>query len=381
MRTLIAFGIALAVGAGIVAYFAGEAVRTGMRQASKESRGHEGRESGNTAPPEAQAATSRRTNPELRRDGKRDSEPSTVSGRDSESEAQATVGAPPTEGDNASTPDSPTGTADPRSGAVHWADAGSPAAERRLRTARATLRHEPMHEAALRDEAAALAELGRWREAEASLRKLVAIRPDDNELRFDWAAALLRLRSHFEAADALKSVVASDPNHDRAWFNLAVAHQSLGRLEDALSAWNRAIALRPTVAARLQRGTLLLDLHEFAAAADDFEWVLARGTLSVDASHNLATAYRRLGRYDEARRALAAVLDLKPRHVPTINRLAEIAWEQSQQPGADAEALVRETIERCIQSLEIDASQADVVELKAAAEARLARLAPPGQTP
>jgi tetratricopeptide (TPR) repeat protein len=235
-----------------------------------------------------------------------------------------------------------------------------------------------LHEAALRDEAAALAKLGRWREAEVALRKLVALRPDDNELRFDWAAALLRLRSHFEAADALKKVVASDPNHDRAWFNLAVAHQSLGRLEDAVAAWGRAIALKPTTAARLQRGTLLLDLRDFAAAAADFEWVLAHEPVSIDASHNLATAYRRLGRYDEARRTLATVLDRRRRHVPTINRLAEIAWEQSQQAGADAAALTREAIERCAQSLEVDATQTDVIELKAAAEARLAKLAPPG---
>lgn len=362
MRTLVAFGIALAVGAGLLGYVAVDALRAGTRHAAAEAH----RDGG-------VASQSPDANADRRRP-----EPRSVSARNPDPEAQANINARPAGGDVPATPDTTVDAAAPHSDAVRWADAGSPAADRKLQTARATLRHEPMHEAALRDEAAALAELGRWGDAEASLRKLVTIRPDDNELRFDWAAALLRLRRPFEAADALKKVVASDPNHDRAWFNLAVAHQSLGRLQDAVNAWNRAIAIKPSVAARLQRGTLLLDLREFATAAADFEWVLAHEPVSIDASHNLATAYRRLGRYDDARRALAAVLELKPRHVPTINRIAEIAWEHSQRPGADAVALVGETISRCEQSLEIDRSQADVAELKAAAEAQLARLVPPG---
>ncbi len=369
MRTIIGFAIALAVCVGVAGYLAVDAFR-GAGGLEGEGTGNREQGTGASHPElEARSEPGARPEPEAQARATPAPDASTV---DTTAPHPGSIGVPSVRDERAE--HAPT----PAPGTIRWADAGRPAAERRLALARTTLRHQPDHEAALRDEAAALAELGRWREAEASLRNLVALRPDDVELRFNWAAALLRQRRHREAADALMQVVANDPNHDRAWFNLAVAHQSLGRLQDALDAWNRAIALRPTATARLQRATLLLDLRDFAAAAADFEWLLAHEPISIDTSHNLATAYRRLGRYDDAQRILDTVLALKPRHVPTINRAAEIAWEASQQPGADAPGLVRATIERCTRSLDIDQTQADVLELKTAAEARLAKLVPPG---
>ncbi|MCK4343417.1 MAG: tetratricopeptide repeat protein [Phycisphaerae bacterium] len=242
--------------------------------------------------------------------------------------------------------------------AVRWpADPASEDALRRLSRARAALRDDPDHETALRDELAALVELGRWRETLPPLTRLRELRPDDIDLLFEQAAILLRLRRSVEAVGILNTVVAEQPEHARAWFNLAVAHQALGHLGDARYAWDRTIALEPSPAAYAQRGVVLLDLHDWAAAVADFEAVLQAEPHTADATVNLALALWKLGRTDEARARLVTLLERRPRYVPALNRLAEIAWETWRTAPAGSETPRLEAVTWCRRSLEIDPNQ------------------------
>ncbi len=244
---------------------------------------------------------------------------------------------------------------------TRWAeDPAGKAAQQRLAAARAALRDEPNHEIALRDELAALAELGRWSEAAQTLTRLRELCPDDMDLCFEQAAVLLRLRRPVEAVTLLSTVVERQPDSARAWFNLAVAHQSLGHLGDARRAWDRSIDLSPTAQARAQRGVILLDLHEWAAAAADFEAVLQEQPQGVDAVLNLALAQWKLGRGEDARAQLLGLLERQPKHVPALNRLAEMAWTSWQAGPAENAASREEAVKWCRRSLDIDAHQPEV---------------------
>jgi tetratricopeptide (TPR) repeat protein len=244
---------------------------------------------------------------------------------------------------------------------VHWPQEPTQTeALRCLDAARAALRDDPDHERALRDELAALAELGRWPEAAQTLARLRRLRPDDLDVGFDYAAVLLRLHRSVEAVALLNEVVARQPEHARAWFNLAVAHQSLGHLEEARRAWDRALALQPTSPAYVQRGTVLLDLHEWAAAAADFETVLQQQPDAADATLNLALALWRLNRPDDARARLRHLLDAQPQHVPALNRLAEIDWAAYEVAPADNAPLRDEALDCWRRSLAADPTQSDV---------------------
>jgi len=236
-------------------------------------------------------------------------------------------------------------------------------ASRLLERARTTLRTDPDNEAALRDELAALQRLNRWHEAARTLERLCRLHADDVALQFDLAAALLRANRTVEAIAPLNQIVARHPEHARAWFNLAVAHQALGHLQEARRAWDRAIALQPTTEAHAQRGVVLLDLHEWAAAAADFEAVLARQPQAADATLNLSLALWKLGRHAEARHHLRALLDRLPQHVPALNRLAAIDWELWQANPDEYAALRDEALECWRRSLQSDPHQADIQEL------------------
>lgn len=233
------------------------------------------------------------------------------------------------------------------------------AAQRRLTAARVVLRDDPDHERARRDELDALARLERWDEALASVRELRRLHPDDTALAFEEAALLMQLGRALDAVGVLNLIVHAQPADARAWFNLAVAHQELGHLSAARHAWDRTIALVPTTEARAQRGVILSTLGDWAAAVNDFEQVLLDEPDAADATINLAIALRHLGRSDEARTRLVALVEQRPRHLPALRLLAEIAWDAWQAAPRD-DARRREVALWCARALEVDGRQASL---------------------
>jgi cytochrome c-type biogenesis protein CcmH/NrfG len=252
---------------------------------------------------------------------------------------------------------------------VRWAS-GSPAGDlrRRLENARATLRDDPHHPTALRDQFEAFTGLGLWSEAADTLARLVQLAPDDVNLRFELGTLLIQSHRWMDAIAVFKEVVVRAPEHARAWFNLAVAHQAVGHLSDARGAWDRAIELAPSPAAHARRGEVLLDLGEWSAAVADFEQVLAEEPQAADATLNLSLALRKLGRAEEARAHLRSFLDQHPLHLPALNRLAEIAWSIWQAAPPHDSSLRQEVIDCCRRSLAIDPDQPSVRALLEAAE-------------
>jgi len=231
------------------------------------------------------------------------------------------------------------------------------------------LAEDPYQPAALRDELTALLEMGRWSEALQPLRVLLELYPDDSALRFEQAALLMRLRRFSEALVVLKRVVQERPDWSRGWFNLAAAHQALGHLAEARWAWDRTIELSPSSEALARRAEVLLDLHEWSAAAADCRRVLESEPDTPDVLLNLSLALSKLGRSDQARSGLLEYLERHPCHVPVLNRLAELSWADCQTPADDARELCDQAITWWRRSLECDPTQTEVKEHLAAAGA------------
>lgn len=251
---------------------------------------------------------------------------------------------------------------------VQWAtDPSVQDAQRRLERAQQTLSDDPFHPEALRDKAAALADLRQWSPLADTLARLVELDPNDVGLRYERAIVLMQLRQWLDVIAELKSVVAAQPEHARAWFNLAVAYQAVGHLGEARQVWDRVIELLPSTEALARRGEVLLDLQEWALAAADFGGVLARQPRAADATLNLALALSKLGRDEEARARLMESLAEHPRHVPLLNRLAELAYARCQSSPYENRAACDEAAEWCRRSLAIDAQQPAVRALLEAA--------------
>jgi len=243
-------------------------------------------------------------------------------------------------------------------------------AERVLASANEALRLDPGSEAALSDAIDALKTLQRWDEAAKRLAERVALHPDDAALLFDQGATLLRAGRWHSATLALQRCLELKPDDERAWYDLAIAYQGLRRLSEAHDAWNRVLALAPDRPdAFAHRAEVLLDLQRWDEAAPDLEAAVQLEPESADLRLNLALAYWKLGREADARRQLHEILAARPRYVPALNRLAEMAWAAYQAaPPHAGRARLEQTIACCRQSLAIDPDQPDVQELLQQAE-------------
>jgi tetratricopeptide (TPR) repeat protein len=57
---------------------------------------------------------------------------------------------------------------------------------------------------------------------------------------------------------AYRQAIARDPNFPDAWFNLGVLQEKVGRIDEALSSYERAFAVEPAYADALHNAALLL---------------------------------------------------------------------------------------------------------------------------
>jgi tetratricopeptide (TPR) repeat protein len=173
-----------------------------------------------------------------------------------------------------------------------------------------------------------------WTEEAAALRRAVALRPDDPDLRLSLGEALLELGQLDAAEPELRSALAARPQSARA-------HGLIGRLDlervgathasplrathaqQAEAALRRALALDASLtSARYALAELLLRTDRPAEAERELAEVLRRDPSLLQARFLRAQALRRLGRTAEAEREMAA-----------FHRASELAHEEMQLRG------------------------------------------------
>jgi tetratricopeptide (TPR) repeat protein len=86
---------------------------------------------------------------------------------------------------------------------------------------------------------------GRGEEASDTLRRYLALRPEDINARSNLGALLLQADRNAEAAETLRRVVDVEPRHLQAWINLATALMKLQRLDESETAYRRALEIAP----------------------------------------------------------------------------------------------------------------------------------------
>jgi len=197
----------------------------------------------------------------------------------------------------------------------------------------------------------------------AGLRDLVRQEPANGAFRRSLASALGRAGQDREAA-ALLSTDSDDP---LAWHERALVLFRTGRVDEALQAEERAIALNPLLPEPYNhRGVLLAGRGRPDASLTDFDKALALDPNNARAWNNRANALRALGRREEAAAAYRNAARLAPGDPDPVNGLGVLAVEAGDLSAA-AQAFQR--------VLEVDPSYAEAVVNLAYVEARQGRLA------
>ncbi len=160
---------------------------------------------------------------------------------------------------------------------------------------------EPSDPAALRHLAAAAAAIGKPEQAAELALRAHALAPGDRANALDAAELLLRARRYDAAAAIIAERLVIDREDGTAHRMLSAAHMLRGRLEEALDAIDRALAVTATIADYHQhRGGLLHRLGRFDAAADAFARATALDPENLGAKRSQLSVYCDSGRFREA---------------------------------------------------------------------------------
>jgi Flp pilus assembly protein TadD len=98
-------------------------------------------------------------------------------------------------------------------------------------------------------------ERGDFASATREYQRAIEMAPSNVQARLNLAVVHLKLGNAMEGIRELKSLTANHPEFAEAHFNLGVAYMSLGKKEEGRRHLDKALRLRPDLAARLPRPT------------------------------------------------------------------------------------------------------------------------------
>ena len=173
-------------------------------------------------------------------------------------------------------------------------------------------------------EAQAVAQLraGNYAAAEAILRSIAELTPDDPGAHNNLGVALKAQGKFTEAIDCYRRSLALKTDEPGAWNNLGNALKLSGNVDEATASYRRALELDPRhVDAWFNLGTALLERGEVEPAQAAYREVLALNPRHRDALANLGVALRRSGRLDEAIDCGQRAMAIDPRNLTTLRNL------------------------------------------------------------
>jgi len=174
-------------------------------------------------------------------------------------------------------------------------------------------------------------DLGRFAEAEATLRRALAL-SDDAVGEYNLGYVLEQVGRADEAERHYQRALALNPGLAAAQTNLGTALAARGRFADAVGHLAEAVRLEPgNAAARNNLGAVFLQQRQLDTASREFRLALELNPDHADAHANLGSALAEQGAYDEALRQFDEALRIDPRHAAaSANRQAVLTRIQMQ---------------------------------------------------
>ncbi len=126
-------------------------------------------------------------------------------------------------------------------------------------------------------------------------------------------ASLAELGRHQDALACYDRAIEINPRYASAWYNKGAALGDLGRHQDALACYDRAIDINPRdAAAWSNKGPVLGKLGRHQEAIASYDRAIEINPRYVETWYNKAAALARLGRYQEALACCERAIEINP---------------------------------------------------------------------
>ena len=148
--------------------------------------------------------------------------------------------------------------------------------------------------------------------AESSLRRAIALKPDEPEFKANLAALLVNMRRSDEAEGICRDVLRFDTGHAAALGHLGTALRQQGRLHESLESFEAANNKVENGASLCNLGTVLADLGRIDDAHDALSRASELAPEMPQVHINLGAVQRELGDIDSALQSLQTAEKLTP---------------------------------------------------------------------
>lgn len=147
-------------------------------------------------------------------------------------------------------------------------------------------------------------------EAETSLQAALALRPESVEARYALGGVYFSQGAYEEAAREWQRVAETAPDEPIVYTSLAHAYEKLQRLDEAIAAYQKALALRADADTHVYLGLIYQQQGNYEAAIAEYRQAVALDPQNALAYSALGEVYDQQGKLDEAATAFKQALAL-----------------------------------------------------------------------
>lgn len=190
-----------------------------------------------------------------------------------------------------------------------------------------------------------LAETQRFEEAAEAFTKAISLKPDFSEAYSNLANCMVALERPGEALKSFDRALAIKPDADD-YYNRGIALEKLGRFEEAINSYDKAIMAKPRFAeAYANRGKALKESGQFARALDSLNEAIAIDPNSADAFYNRGIVLNELDKFDAARLSYERAIALRSDFIAAYHNLGLLLTKLGDFEGAKASLLAALSID------------------------------------
>jgi len=135
-------------------------------------------------------------------------------------------------------------------------------------------------------------QIGRYDIASYHLSKAYNYSPEEDSIILDLAFCFERSEKNEKSKKLHKIYLQKNPFSELAWYNLGVVYSKLGLNEDAINAFDFAIAIEPTFSSPVfNKANILFETKRYTEAIDNFSKVIAIETSNASAIYFRGMCY------------------------------------------------------------------------------------------
>ena len=161
-----------------------------------------------------------------------------------------------------------------------------------------------------------------WHDSETLWAHALACTSQNSTTEYGFGLALANLGRLDEAMSHYRKALELNPNDAEAHHNLGVVYAGQGRFDEAMHHCRKALDINPDYAyAHYDLGTMLARQDRLDEAIEHYQKAVESKPDYAEAHYNLGVAWGNRGRFDEAVAAFQKALDIKPDYAEAYNNL------------------------------------------------------------